>query len=75
MYLVPSNGDLSEGEVVFSRSGEQTDGTTWLEERICTTRVTPSFRVAIEAIRGPDYQGDIAIDDIQDLGTFSINQI
>ena len=64
IYKTPINGALREHNILFSRTGEQTNRTTWLQARINVTDITESFRLAIEAVRGNDYRGDIAIDDI-----------
>ncbi|XP_038066168.1 hemicentin-1-like [Patiria miniata] len=64
VYQIPVNGTLGEANRIFSRAGEQTNGTTWLPAEINITDITWSFSLAIEAVRGSDYQGDIAIDDI-----------
>ncbi|XP_038062517.1 uncharacterized protein LOC119733008 [Patiria miniata] len=56
---------VTEGEVLFSRSGEQTNRTTWLEEEICVTNLSSSFFIAFEGIRGNGSHSDIAIDDVE----------
>ncbi|XP_038062925.1 uncharacterized protein LOC119733421 [Patiria miniata] len=62
---VPVGGSVTEGEVLFSRSGEQTNRTTWLEAEICITNLSSSFFIAFEAIRGNGYYSNIAIDDVK----------
>ncbi|XP_038062522.1 fibroblast growth factor receptor 2-like [Patiria miniata] len=61
---VPVGGSVTGGEVLFSRSGEQTNGTTWLEAEICVTNLSSSFLIAFEAIRVNGRLSDIAIDDL-----------
>ncbi|XP_022104109.1 MAM and LDL-receptor class A domain-containing protein 1-like [Acanthaster planci] len=73
VYKTPVNGRLSEGRVIFSRHGQQTSSSEWLEGEIYITDVASSFRIAFEAIRQYLYDdlGHIAIDDvtISDLPT------
>ncbi|XP_022107186.1 macrophage colony-stimulating factor 1 receptor-like isoform X2 [Acanthaster planci] len=65
VYGVPINGSIDDGEVVFTRSGQQTTSSrTWLFQSICLSGPAPRFKVAFEAVRGSGYTSDIAIDDL-----------
>ncbi|XP_022107193.1 fibroblast growth factor receptor 4-like isoform X2 [Acanthaster planci] len=64
VYQVPFNGNISEGEIIFTRSGQQTTAATWLSERICLRNVETRFKIALQAERGSNYKPDIAIDDL-----------
>ncbi|XP_038062524.1 uncharacterized protein LOC119733015 [Patiria miniata] len=61
---VPIGGSVTGAEVLFSRSGEQTNRTTWLEAEICVTNLSSNFFIAFEAIRVNGRLSDIAIDDV-----------
>ena len=65
VYKLPERGNVSDGRRIFSLSGEQTNGSTWLREEILLQDVVNGFRIAFEAVRGASQQSDIAIDDVE----------
>ena len=50
------------GNPLWSHYG--THGNKWLQGQVSLTLPAP-FQIVIEAVRGSDYAGDIAIDDVQ----------
>ena len=59
---------LSAGEVIFTRSGQQSNSMTWLEAELVIENITTDFRIAFEARSYGGYYnyrgGDIAVDDV-----------
>ncbi|XP_038062499.1 uncharacterized protein LOC119732990 [Patiria miniata] len=64
VYRIPVNQGINDGEIIFTRSGQQTGPTTWLFEEICLQNTTLGFRIALQAVRGNSFTSDIAIDDL-----------
>eukprot|EP00058_Branchiostoma_floridae_P026512 XP_002612003.1 hypothetical protein BRAFLDRAFT_86962 [Branchiostoma floridae] len=54
--------EVGQGEPLWSMSGNQ--GNQWIRARI-SIKPTRNFQLMFEAIRGTDWRGDIAIDDIK----------
>ncbi|XP_022108965.1 MAM and LDL-receptor class A domain-containing protein 2-like [Acanthaster planci] len=64
VYQLPFRGSFSDGELIFTRSGEYTTGVEWLKARVCVPNATLEFEIALQAVRGEDFRSDIGIDDI-----------
>ncbi|XP_038072761.1 uncharacterized protein LOC119741140 isoform X2 [Patiria miniata] len=63
--VTPVSGNISRGFLIFSRSGQQTNGQTWLQATVALTSLPASFRIAFEATTAGTTKSDIAIDDIE----------
>ncbi|XP_022088962.1 MAM and LDL-receptor class A domain-containing protein 1-like isoform X2 [Acanthaster planci] len=63
VYRTAVGGNISEGILIFSRDGQQTDGTTWLKAKIALSNLSSEFRIAFEASAN-SFRSDIAIDDV-----------
>lgn len=57
----PFNSGLSQ-TTIWSKSGNQ--GTAWLQDQVQVMDPGVDYRIVFEAVRGPTFKSDIAIDDI-----------
>ncbi|XP_038062518.1 fibroblast growth factor receptor 3-like [Patiria miniata] len=64
VFRIPSHGSINEGDIILTRTGQQTNGSTWLSEEICLPNIISSFHIAFQAVRGSEFRSDIAIDDL-----------
>ncbi|XP_022087623.1 hyalin-like, partial [Acanthaster planci] len=64
-YVTTESGNVTEGYSVFSLSGQQTDGTTWLQAVIPLTDPPSTFRIALEVTGTTGFRADTAVDDIE----------